>query len=44
MSLLKGGMRETIEYELQGSLVVDIPFSRPVPFASSGIIRVRSGS
>lgn len=43
-SLLKGGMRETIEYELQGSLVVDIPFSRPVPFASSGIIRVRSGS
>ena len=43
-SLLKGGMRETIAYELHGSLSVDIPFSRPVPFASSGVIRVRSGS
>ena len=40
-SFLKGGMRETIEYELHGSLAVDIPFSRPVPFSSSGVIRVR---
>jgi LEA14-like dessication related protein len=42
-SLLKGGMRETIAYDLKGSLAVDIPFARPVPFASSGVIRVRSG-
>jgi LEA14-like dessication related protein len=40
-SLLKGGMPETIDYELHGSLAVDIPFARPVPFSSSGVIRVR---
>jgi hypothetical protein len=34
-------MPETIDYELHGSLAVDIPFARPVPFSSSGVIRVR---
>jgi LEA14-like dessication related protein len=43
-SLLKGGMRETISYELDGSLAVDIPFTRPIPFSSSGVIRVRPGT
>ena len=43
-SLLAGGMREAVEYELQGSLAVDIPFARPIPFSNSGVVRVRGGS
>ncbi|MGH8167665.1 MAG: LEA type 2 family protein [Woeseiaceae bacterium] len=43
-SLLAGAMRETVEYELQGSLAVDIPFARPIPFSNSGVVRVRDGS
>lgn len=43
-SFLAGGMRETVEYELQGSLAVDIPFARPIPFSNSGVVRVRDGS
>ncbi|MEX2126522.1 MAG: LEA type 2 family protein [Woeseia sp.] len=43
-SLLRGGMREPVGYELQGRLAVGIPFARPIPFSNSGVIRVRSGS
>lgn len=43
-SLLKAGRRETISYDLSGSLAVDIPFTRPVPFATTGVIRVQPGS
>jgi LEA14-like dessication related protein len=41
-SLLRGGMRETVAYELHGSLAVGIPFSRPIAFSNSGVIRVRA--
>ncbi len=39
-SLLRGGMREAVSYELQGSLTVDIPFTKPLPFSSTGVIDV----
>ncbi|MGI9202887.1 MAG: LEA type 2 family protein [Woeseiaceae bacterium] len=39
-SLLVGGMREAVSYELQGSLTVDIPFTKPLPFSSTGVIDV----
>ncbi len=40
-SLLRGGMPEHVNYELQGSLEIDIPFVKPVPFSSTGIIPVK---
>lgn len=43
-SLLRGGRRETIAYDLKGSLAVDIPFARPVPFSSAGVIRLQRGT
>jgi LEA14-like dessication related protein len=42
-TLLRGGLRENIHYQLHGSLAVDMPFVRPIPFSSSGTVRVRSG-
>lgn len=39
-ALLRGGMREAVRYELQGSLTVDIPFTKPLPFSSTGVIDV----
>lgn len=39
-SLMHGGLRENISYGLQGSLAVDIPFVKPIPFSSSGIINM----
>lgn len=39
-SLLLGGTREAVSYELQGSLTVDIPFTKPLPFSSTGVIDV----
>ena len=42
-SLLKGGIRQNIAYELQGSLDVDIPFTKPIPFSNSGVIQVADG-
>lgn len=39
-SLVRGGLRENISYQLQGSLAVDIPFVKPIPFLSSGIINM----
>lgn len=40
-SLLRGGMPEQVEYALKGSLTVDIPFTRPIPFYSSGVIQIQ---
>jgi LEA14-like dessication related protein len=40
-SLLSGGFRENVSYELRGSLAVDIPFVNPIPFSSSGVINMR---
>ena len=40
-SLFRGGMPEQVSYELDGSLTVDIPFTQPVPFSSTGVIRIQ---
>lgn len=39
-SLFNRGMPEEVNYELEGSLTVDIPFTRPIPFSSTGVIHV----
>lgn len=39
-ALLDNGAPELVNYALQGSLTVDIPYTRPIPFSSSGVIRV----
>ncbi len=39
-SLFSGGFRKNISYELQGSLAVDIPFVKPIPFSNSGVINM----
>ncbi len=40
-SLLRGGVPDHVEYELQGSLSINIPFVKPVPFSSTGVIPVK---
>jgi len=40
-SLLRGGVPDRVNYEVQGSLTVDIPFARPIPFSSSGVINIQ---
>lgn len=40
-TLLRGGLPDQVDYALDGSLTVDIPFTRPIPFSSSGVIRVQ---
>jgi len=42
-SLLQSGLRRDVAYELNGSLVVDIPFTKPIPFSNSGVIQAASG-
>lgn len=37
-------LRERVAYELHGSLTVDLPFARPVPFSASGNIELRPDS
>ena len=39
-SLLHGGVPENVSYRVDGSLTVDIPFTRPLNFGSSGMIAV----
>ena len=41
-SVLRSGMREPIAYELNGSLAVDIPYVKPLPFSTSGAITIAS--
>jgi hypothetical protein len=38
--LLSGGLTENVSYELRGSLAVDIPFVKPIPFSNSGVINM----
>ena len=40
-SLLRGGVPDHVNYRVDGSLSVDIPFARPLPFAASGAIRIQ---
>ena len=39
-ALVQNGVPDQVNYALEGSLTVDIPFTRPIPFSSSGVIRV----
>lgn len=39
-SMFSGGVPEQVNYELQGRLTVDIPFAKPIPFSSTGVIHV----
>ena len=39
-SVLRDGLREPLPYELNGSLSVDLPFAKPLPFKTSGVIVV----
>jgi len=39
-SMLRGGFKENLSYELQGSFAVDIPFVDPVPFSTAGIVNM----
>jgi LEA14-like dessication related protein len=39
-SLLSGDFKENISYELRGNFAVDIPFVKPIPFSSSGVINM----
>lgn len=40
-SLLRGGVTRPLAYELQGSLAVALPFTRPINFAREGTIVVQ---
>ena len=40
-SLMRGGFRENIAYDLRGSLAVDIPLVKPLAFSNSGVINMR---
>ena len=42
-SLFRQGVPDQVHYELQGSLTIDIPFTRPIPFSSTGVINVEGG-
>lgn len=39
-SLMSGGFRENMEYELRGSLAVDMPFVKPIKFSNSGFVNM----
>jgi LEA14-like dessication related protein len=43
-SLLSGGIPEYVDYEIQGSLAVDLPVVKPLAFSNSGVIPIRNGS
>lgn len=43
-SLLAGGIPQQVEYELLGSLRLDIPMVKPVSFSSTGVIPIRYSS
>jgi len=40
--ILRNGMREPVPYQLSGSLAVDIPYVKPLPFSTSGVIAIAS--
>lgn len=40
--VLRSGMRKPVAYELTGSLAVDIPYVKPLPFSTSGVITIAS--
>lgn len=42
-ALLRAGSRGDVPYELDGTLTVNIPFTRPIPFSTKGTIPLTSG-
>ena len=40
--VLRSGMRKPVAYELTGSLAVDVPYVKPLPFSASGVITIAS--
>ncbi|MDH3820201.1 MAG: LEA type 2 family protein, partial [Gammaproteobacteria bacterium] len=43
LSVIRDGARTEIHYELEGQLSVDIPFTPPVTYRTSGAIQLSSG-
>ena len=41
-SVLKDGVHKPINYELIGSLALDLPLVKPVPFSTTGLITIAS--
>ena len=39
-SMLKNGIHQPIPYELMGSLAIDLPLVKPVPFSTTGVIKI----
>ena len=39
-SLLRTGISETVEYEIEGTLVIDIPYAPPIDFSNSGSVSI----
>ena len=40
VSVVRSGMREHIEYELRGSMSIDIPLVQPIAFSNTGSIQI----
>jgi len=43
-SLIRSGMSRDLDYELSGSLAVDIPFAKPLDFKSGGNIEMQAAA
>lgn len=43
-SLLRGGIPEYVDYQIHGSLAIDLPLVKPLAFSNSGVIPIRNGS
>lgn len=43
LNIVREGAKRDIHYELKGQLGIDIPFTKPVAFKSSGAIRLQAG-
>lgn len=41
-SVLRSGVRKPVAYELNGSLAIDIPYVKPLPFSTAGYITIAS--
>ena len=44
LSIVHGGSRQDIRYDLDGRLAVDIPFTPPIKYRNSGTIQVNAES
>lgn len=44
LSVVRDGKSRSIPYEVEGSLGIDIPYTRPISFKSDGSVRLQSGA